>query len=377
MLAHNPRYPPYAPVNRRDMMVRSFLGSPIALANPQHLAKLKEGVDAWNLWREKHPGLNPDLDRADLTHADLERANLKGADLATADLENANLKNADLTGADLAKATLRGADLTKADLTLATLLGATLRGANLTGANCMRATLTWTNFAWAALSGVNFNKAHLGFTIFASTDLSEAQGLDSVFHDFPSTIGIDTLFRSQGKIPISFLRGAGVPENLITYIPSLTAPGSLQFYSCFISYSTKDQDFADRLHADLQNKGVRCWFAPHDVQSGKKLHEQIDDAIRIHERLLLILSPNSIHSEWVKTEIRKAHKRERAENKRVLFPVHITSFETLNAWEFFDADSGKDLATEIREYYVPDFSQWKNHDSYQKEFEKLLRDLRI
>jgi hypothetical protein len=41
---------------------------------------------------------------------------------------------------------------------------------------------------------------------------------------------------------------------------------AFQHYSCFISYSAKDQEFAERLHADLQNKGVRCWFAPHDLK---------------------------------------------------------------------------------------------------------------
>ena len=189
-------------------------------------------------------------------------------------------------------------------------------------------------------------------------------------------IDVETLYRSKSKIPPEFLRGAGVPENLIAYIPSLTAPGAIQFYSCFISYSTKDQEFADRLYADLQNKGVRCWFAPHDVQGGKKLHEQIDEAIRRYERLLLILSPNSMASKWVKTEIRNARKREVAEKKRVLFPVRLASYEALRDWKLFDGDEGEDLATEIREYYIPDFSEWKSHDSYAKEFEKLLRDLR-
>jgi hypothetical protein len=200
--------------------------------------------------------------------------------------------------------------------------------------------------------------------------------LDAIEHYRSSIISIDTVFSSQGNIPLSFLRGCGVPENLITYMPSLVAPGAIQFYSCFISYSTRDQEFADRLYADLQNKGVRCWFAPHDVQGGKKLHEQIDDAIRIHERLLLILSPHSIESEWVETEIRKARKRERVGKKRVLFPMRLVPFDAIREWELFDADEGKDLAIEIREYYIPDFSDWKNHDSYQKEFEKLLRDLR-
>jgi hypothetical protein len=45
---------------------------------------------------------------------------------------------------------------------------------------------------------------------------------------------------------------------------------AIQYYSCFISYSSKDDAFAKRLHADLQNTGVRCWFAPHDLPIGAK-----------------------------------------------------------------------------------------------------------
>lgn len=155
---------------------------------------------------------------------------------------------------------------------------------------------------------------------------------------------------------------------------SLAGTG-VEFYSAILSYSSQDQEFSDRLHAGLQDKGVRCWFAPHDVQGGKKLHEQIDEAIRRHDKLLLILSPASMESEWVKTEISKARKREIKEGKRVLFPIHLCSFETLRDWECFDADTGKDSAREIREYFIPDFSNWKNHDAYKLAFDRLLRDL--
>jgi hypothetical protein len=37
---------------------------------------------------------------------------------------------------------------------------------------------------------------------------------------------------------------------------------------------------------------------------------------------------------------------------------------------------GKDSAREIREYFIPDFSNWKDHDSYKKAFDRLLRDLK-
>jgi hypothetical protein len=78
------------------------------------------------------------------------------------------------------------------------------------------------------------------------------KGLATVRHRGPSTIGIDTIYKSHGKIPLAFLRGAGVPDNFIEYMGSLTGK-AFEFYSCFISYSTKDQEFADRLYADLQN----------------------------------------------------------------------------------------------------------------------------
>jgi hypothetical protein len=51
-------------------------------------------------------------------------------------------------------------------------------------------------------------------------------------------------------------------------------------------------------------------------------------------------------------------------------------FETLRNWECFDADSGKDLAVELREYFIPDFSNWKEHDQFEDAFTRLLKDLK-
>ena len=80
-------------------------------------------------------------------------------------------------------------------------------------------------------------------------------------------------------------------------------------------------------------------------------------------------------SEWVKTEIAKARKRELRENIQVLFPVSLVPFNKIRVWECFDADTGKDSAKEIREYLIADFCKWKNHDAYREELTKLLRDL--
>ncbi len=71
------------------------------MANPEHVAKLKEGVEVWNAWRKAHPQERPDLREANLRGADLEGADLEGADLEGADLSGADLSGADLSGASL------------------------------------------------------------------------------------------------------------------------------------------------------------------------------------------------------------------------------------------------------------------------------------
>jgi len=146
-------------------------------------------------------------------------------------------------------------------------------------------------------------------------------GLLEATHAGPSIIDFQTLTRFENP-PISFLRGCGLPENLIEYLPPLRDK-AIQFYSCFISYSTKDQLFADRLYADLQNKGVRCWFAPHDLPIGAKTWDAVDEAIRLRDKLLLILSKASIASEWAEDEVNKAYAEERSRKETVLFPIRI------------------------------------------------------
>jgi hypothetical protein len=172
------------------------------------------------------------------------------------------------------------------------------------------------NFYRANLRGANLKGALLDATVFGSTNLKDVRGLESCEHPGPSIIDHHTLAQSW-PLPLSFLRGCGLPDEYIDYLPSLLNQ-AIQLYSCFISYSTQDQAFAERLYADLQNKGVRCWFAPHDLQGGKKVHKQIDDAIRVYDRLLLILSEASMNSEWVKTEIANARKRELREQRHAV-----------------------------------------------------------
>lgn len=147
------------------------------------------------------------------------------------------------------------------------------------------------------------------------------------------------------------------------------------YHSVFISYSQQDEEFCRKLHDSLSEVGLRVWFAPHDIQAGQKLHRQIYSAIEEYDKLLVVLSDASMGSEWVGTELWKARERERTQDVQVLFPIRIVPFERLRDWSAFDADSGKDMAREIREYYVPDFSEWRDDDAFANGLTRLIDGL--
>ncbi|AOS83919.1 hypothetical protein BIU88_07000 [Chlorobaculum limnaeum] len=317
------------------------------MANPEHLAILKQGVEAWNKWREENPDIEPDL-----INADIWGMKLCGINLHKANLWKAKLHRTDLTGADLSEANLEGANLFLAKLVSANLWGAVLWESNL---------------SYARLSEAILSYATASLTVFGNVDLSTVKGLETISHSYPSTIGIDTLYRSKGNIPESFLRGCGVPDQMIEYARSLTAT-PIQYYSCFISYSHKDEELAQRIHNDLQASGVRCWFAPHDLKIGDKIRPVIDESIRVHDKLLLILSEHSVQSDWVEHEVEHALDRERIEKKNILFPVRLDE-------SVIDNTAGW-AGNVRRQRLIGDFSRWKDHDSYMRAFARLLRDLK-
>ena len=330
------------------------------MAHEGHLKILEAGADAWHAWKVSNPYFRPDLSEAELSGAYLRRAALEGVNFHRAILSDADLRRARLCGASLANANLSNANLHSADLS-----HADLSGANLSGANLRNADLRNANLSKAILRNTDFRETMLRATVFADVVLSEAKWLDRCAHGGPSIVDHRTLERSK-DVPLIFWRGCGLPDTLIDYMPSLTGD-AIQFYSCFISYSSKDQEFADRLHADLQNHGVRCWFAPHDLPIGEKIWDGIDEAIRTRDKVLLILSAGAIESDWVEDEVTTAFAEERRRKQLVLFPVRLDDLVI---------DSDEPWAGKLRDNRnIGDFTQWKDHDAYWATFERVLRDL--
>ena len=381
------------------------------MANEEHLAILKQGVEVWNKWREENVDICPDLSWQDLRGLSLSNANFAGAylhmtNLNYADLTNsefnsgdlsnavlisaklnyaefidANLSNVDLFGAklnfaDFSGANLSGANLALAELTSANLSKANLLEAHLEGTNLSQTLLYWANLSNVKLDETNFDGSLVGWTNFADVDFRQAKGIGTVRHSGPSYLDIHSFYRSHGEIPHAFLRSAGIDDAFISYVPSHFGGKPIRVYSCFISHSSADKSFVERLHADLRANGVQCWYAPSDMKGGRKTLEQIEDAIIHHDKLLLVLSENSMGSGWVETEIRRTRKEEIDKKRQKLFPIRLSGFDAIQNWRCFDSDTGRDMATEVREYHIPDFSNWKDHDSYKLAFEHLLKDLR-
>jgi len=300
------------------------------MANAEQVDRLVQSVDEWNQWQwlSMHPE---------------EKIDLSMADLHGADLSWANLYRADLHGANLSGASLSGADLN----------GASLSGADLNG---------------ASLSGADLNGAKISSTIFAQNDLRKAKGLLHINHLGPSVVELQTVQLPEDGSALHFLRGAGVPDAWIDFYRSKMQQ-AIQYHSCFISYASENLTFAKRLHADLQDRGVRCWFAPHDLVPGDHFREKIDQAIQVQDKLLLILSEASVQSDWVAYEVRKALNREVSQKRTILFPVRIDEsiFASSELW-------ARDLK---EERHIGDFTQWEgSYELYQERFAVLLTQLK-
>lgn len=390
------------------------------MANPEHVEKLNQGTWAWNEWREDHPEIAVDLTNIKLGSEDFRKAllnevNLKGANLICTNLFEANLERSNIESGSLINVSLIHAYIKEANLSRATLIRTNLRSANLRQACLNGSTLYGTDFSWADLSGadfsnailrgVNFSKTNLSNTnfseaelrsinfdgsylsgsifkssemsdnIFANVDLSNVLNIETIRHFGPSTVGIDTLHLSSGSIPSKFLRGIGTPELFIEQNEELIGV-PLEYYSCFLSYSTTDVEFADKIYSDLQINGVRCWYAKEHMRAGIKIIPQIDEAIRRHDKLVLILSENSINSHWVRTEMKRTIEYQEEEGSQRLFPISLLPFKELRNWELIDTYTGRDLAAEVCSYFIPDFSKWKDHYSYRIAFDRLLSDLK-
>ena len=339
-----------------------------------------------------------DLSNAALAQVDLIRANLVGSTLASAILSNANLSYANLNGAKLQKADLSATNLGGATFLRADLRDVSLAHAYAPEANFSRAVLTSSNLRNAVLSCVVFSETNLYgadltnaeffWTVLSNCDLSGVIGLDEIVHEGPSSLSTDTIRRSGTHLSDTFLLGCGLAdweiENAKLFNPalsneeitdiqykvhSLRIRQAIQIKPLFISYSHKDGAFVDCIEPHLNERGVRYWRDIHHATAGR-LERQIGQAIHSHPVVLLVLSANSVESDWVQHEARLARKLEQETKSDVLCPIALD-----DAWK--TCDWPERLREQVMEYNVLDFSQWQDAATFDRMFGRLIEGLGI
>ena len=131
------------------------------MADPEHLAKLKQGVKVWNGWREESPDISPNLKGADLQEGFLQRVSLNGADLSAADMRGSSTLLCHFQEARFAETRLDEIQMQGSDLSSAEFSDASLRQASLR--ECM---LNGTRFTRCDLEGADLRKTMVTHAVF-------------------------------------------------------------------------------------------------------------------------------------------------------------------------------------------------------------------
>jgi formylglycine-generating enzyme required for sulfatase activity len=89
----------------------------------------------------------------------------------------------------------------------------------------------------------------------------------------------------------------------------------------FISYSSKDKNFAEKLAADLRASGAGVWFDQWEIRVGDSITQKINDGIHDNDYLAVVLSPDSVTSPWVRKELNAAMMKELDRRSVFVLPI--------------------------------------------------------
>jgi hypothetical protein len=276
------------------------------MASAEHLSRLLKSVSVWNEWRRANLGVRLDLSSADLTNQDI--------------------RNADLTDTLLCNA----------------------------------------RFLDTRLDGARFDGACLNGAIFCSTDLTHVTGLNELERTNRVSADLETLLKSTGSLPESFVRLLGIPDEYLEHFLNLLRQKN-QYRSCFISYSNEDQPFAEYLHYRLLNIGVSNWFAPSKLRVGEPFATAIIKAIAEHDHFLVVMSPHAFSSTWVGMEVNCAMQDLRSSAQNFILPVVIDQTTAQLS------KSAPGWANDIyQKTHIEDFNSWQVSEVFERRFSQMI-----
>ncbi|HZS45842.1 MAG TPA: pentapeptide repeat-containing protein [Blastocatellia bacterium] len=157
------------------------------MANAEHLDKILQGVDKWNVWR-RQSGIIPDLIAADLSDQDLAGIDLTGAlldgtDFRRAHLREAVLRNVSATSADFSSADASGADLSNSKFHHSSFSGTTLARITAPDIDLTDAVITNCDLSHSDCRRAVLDNAKLINVSLSETNLESASLVDAVLTD--------------------------------------------------------------------------------------------------------------------------------------------------------------------------------------------------
>jgi hypothetical protein len=334
--------------------------------NPQHLEQLRTGTASWNEWRRRHPNIRPDLSGAELNRLNKSLLHHRAGPgqqpsafqifrtklLDGVDLNGANLQNSKIWEANLDNADLRKTDLSRAELRQTSLQNADMRESDLRGAA----------FLLSNLSGARLDGAIFGNTHFAFTSLAACTGFEQTFHERKTYLDQFTIAHSI-PLSVSFLQRCGLTEELIGLAKTLAQES--HYHPCFISYSRRNEEFVSLLRRELTRRGIASWFAPEDLRDEQDLEHNLYTFVDSVERIVLVLSPAVLPSNWVDKEVQRGLSQE-SRSRTIIIPV---------LYEDIPEPSSREWTGRLLRRGVLDVRNWREPRAFEQSLEALLQCL--
>ena len=108
----------------------------------------------------------------------------------------------------------------------------------------------------------------------------------------------------------------------------------------FLSHSSLDWEFAEKIVALLRRHGIPVWYAPSSIRGSQQWHDEIGDALERCDWFVILVSPDSIRSKWVKRELLFALREVQYDNCIVPVVVRVGNYRkfswALSSYQFVD-----------------------------------------
>lgn len=114
----------------------------------------------------------------------------------------------------------------------------------------------------------------------------------------------------------------------------------------FLSHSSKDRRFTERLAAVLGERSLACWYSERHIIGAKQWHDEIGAALVKCNWFVLVLTPHSAKSKWVKHELLFALEQKAYKGRIVVLDLRQADFTklswTLSQFQWVDFRKGFD-----------------------------------